>query len=186
MKKSLGALSSGFLGRSILVVVMVVSHCVRRQTSLSVLTVCFVERRDDALLNDGDLVPVVLVVAGVLAKVDGGDLEDAVARQLALAGLAGLAAERGATPLVLGARGLGLLGLGERGRGDRAEGQEVEKGGSVGRHFDNKRSGCFGVRCCAGWRKVVCGWESLYIKRAGAEEFLVCGRDDWRLWLAMA
>lgn len=84
------------------------------------------------LLNSDNLVPVVLVVARVLAKVDGGDLEDAVAGALAVA------AQRGAAPLVLGAlnRGLrGLLGLGEGVRGDGAEGQEVEKGGSSdGRH----------------------------------------------------
>lgn len=76
--------------------------------------------------------PVVLVVAGVLAEVDGRDLEDAVAGAFAVA------AERGAAPLVLGALdgGLRLLGLGERVGGDGAERQEVEKrGSSGGRHF---------------------------------------------------
>lgn len=84
------------------------------------------------LLDGDNLVPVVLVVARVLAEVDGSDLEDAVA--------SARAAERGAAPLVLG-DALGrrlrrLLGLGEGVGGDGAKGQKVEKGGSSGgRHF---------------------------------------------------
>lgn len=79
-----------------------------------------------------DGVPVVLVLASVLAVVDGGDLEDA---EGALAG----AADRRAAALVQlfarGGGGAGLLGLGERGRGDGAQGQEGHER-SGGRHFD--------------------------------------------------
>lgn len=85
------------------------------------------------LLLDSDLnvVPVVLVLAGMLSEMDGGDLEDAVV-------VLAVAAQRGAAPLVLGAlgRGLWLLGLGERVGGDGSEGQEVDKRSSTGGRHD--------------------------------------------------
>lgn len=85
-----------------------------------------------ALLDsDLNVVPVVLVLASMLSKVDGSNLQDAVA-------VLAVAAQRGAAPLVLGAlgRGLWLLGLGERVGGDRSEGEEGEKrGSSSGRHI---------------------------------------------------
>lgn len=85
-----------------------------------------------------DGVPVVLVLAGVLAVVDGGDLEDA---EGALAGAADRRAAALVRLLARGGGGAGLLGLGERGRGDGAQGQEGHER-SGGRHFD---------ACVCGW-----------------------------------
>lgn len=88
---------------------------------------------EEARSLDGN--PVSLVVAGVLTKVNRGDLQDPHS------GLA-VAAQGGASPLVdLGlASRLGLLGLGEGLGGDRAQRQERhQRSGTVRRHLD---SGC--------------------------------------------
>lgn len=80
-----------------------------------------------ASLADGELVPVILVVAAVLAEVDGGNLEDLEAgRALAVA------AHGGGSPLVLLlllnlGGGLGLLRLGEGGGCDGAQREEVHQ-----------------------------------------------------------
>lgn len=91
------------------------------------------ETRAGSLHSDlGDLVPVLLVLTAVLAKVDGSHLEHAESGALSIA------ARRGGASLVLGAFncGLRLPGPGVRGRGDGAEGQEVEKSSTGARHCD--------------------------------------------------
>jgi hypothetical protein len=80
-----------------------------------------------SLDKGGSVVPVILVFAGVLAIVDGGNLEDTVSRGGALA----VAAERRASPLVPVASLLGLLRLWERFRGDGAQRQEGQGHGTA-------------------------------------------------------
>lgn len=84
--------------------------------------------REDRSLDSN---PVTLVVAGVLAKVNRGDLQD-------LHGGLAIAARGGASPLVdLGACRLGLLSLGEGLGRDGAERQERhQRSRAVGRHLD--------------------------------------------------
>lgn len=95
---------------------------------------------DSSLRSDrGDLVPVLLVLTAVLAKVDGSHFQDAECGTLSIA-----AQRRGAPPVLgLGALddGLRLLCLGVRGRGDRVKREKVEKSSAGARHFD----GGFGI-----------------------------------------
>lgn len=110
--------------------------------------------------------PVVLVLAGVLAVVHGRDLEDAVPG----AALAVAAERRAASLVLLGALdgGLGgLLGLGEGVGGDGVEGQEEREGGS-GRHF----GGCWLLVGCSVFRE----------KRVDTKRSVFC-KWVWVVWI---
>lgn len=118
-----------------------------------------------SLDNSGSVVPIVLMVAGMLAVVDGGDLEDPVLRGGALA----VAAERGASPLVPVSGLVGLLRLWEGLGGDGPQGQEGEGHGAAR------------VRHC-GWRLV--GFGKTREQRESKVLVEVGVLTVWLAWLA--